>query len=570
MTDYAYPAYAEDVAAQRIPTGPYARMAAERYLRMRERADRMDGYRFNSQAAHRAIAWFPRYLRIPTMERYGRFHLSPYQQFIVANLIGFEVWDKRAGHWHRQFRYAYTVVARKNGKTTFGAGFALYMAFGDREPAPQVYFAAVDGKQAREGFEMAGTITRESPHMAYVDVHVNRIRLLDTSARIQVIAKNPRAADGKIPHLIVCDEFNLWDRQDMWDVLYSSMRARKQPLLLTISYAGKNRAWVGRGRWNFCARILRRQIENDRWFALMFEIGQDESDWDPKERDLFSEAEWIKTNPNAGISVSYAALETEALAAKQDPDLRPEYYRTTLCMWTTALQNFVLMDLWRRSGRQPIPDLAGRPCYGAIDISKYDDLSACVLVFPPVPGDPHFYVQSQCWIPGDTLQERVAQEGAPYGRWHEDGIIAVTPGPVIDYSYIVDYMHACKDVYDLREISYDPRYALDITAQLIDAYGQEFCYPFRQTFVDFVEPVLQTERLYKSLLLAHGNDEVLNYCAQNVQVERDAQENPMLRKGRHDRFQRIDAFVALAMAVGAAKRAGYTTPEEPPPERIVF
>lgn len=302
----------------------------------------------------------------------------------------------------------------------------------------------------------------------------------------------------------------------------------------------------------------------------MFDIGQDEPDWDAASRDLYAEAEWQKTNPGLGITVTRSALKAEALEAKQDPQKRPSYFRTTLCLWETSLSSFVQMDLWDRCAHIPVPDLTGRLCFGGCDLSKYGDLSAFVLVFPPLPGAPHWYVESQAWIPGDTVIERTREEGAPYRRWAAESKIIPTPGPVIDYGAIADHISVCAEVYQLREVAFDPKFAHDLTGTLMERHGTSFCAEFRQTFVDFSAPIVETERLYRTGLLAHGGDEVLAYCAGNVQVERDAQENPMLRKGRHDRFARIDSFVALVMAVGRAKLGGHGGARMPPPDRITF
>lgn len=50
---------------------------------------------------------------------------------------------------YRQFREAYVVIARKNGKTLLAAAIAAYMLFADGEYGARVYFCAPKLDQAR-------------------------------------------------------------------------------------------------------------------------------------------------------------------------------------------------------------------------------------------------------------------------------------------------------------------------------------------------------------------------------------------------------------------------------------
>lgn len=73
-----------------------------------------------------------------------------------------------------------------------------------------------------------------------LDRIAHRIRSIPLEAQIEIVTRNIRQADGRLPHLVLCDEFNQWDKEELWDVLQSAMRGRKQPLILCISYAGQH------------------------------------------------------------------------------------------------------------------------------------------------------------------------------------------------------------------------------------------------------------------------------------------------------------------------------------------
>ncbi len=76
--------------------------------------------------------------------------------------------------------------------------------------------------------------------------------------------------------------------------------------------------------------------------------------------------------------------------------------------------------------------------------------------------------------------------------------------------------------------------------------------PFGQGFKDLSPAVDVLERLVEEGKLRHGNHPVLAMAAANAKVEMDAAGNRKLSKRRS--IGRIDPIVALAMALGVAKR----------------
>ncbi len=63
----------------------------------------------------------------------------------------------------RQYNYAYLEIPKKNGKSTIGAGIALYHTFADGEQRGEVYGAAADKVQASLIFDIAVDMIDHSP-----------------------------------------------------------------------------------------------------------------------------------------------------------------------------------------------------------------------------------------------------------------------------------------------------------------------------------------------------------------------------------------------------------------------
>jgi phage terminase large subunit-like protein len=87
-----------------------------------------DGFWFDESAAERACEFFERFLRHAKGEWAGRpFALSEWQRRdIIRPIFG---WKRPDGT--RKYRKVYVEVPRKNGKSTLGAGIALYLLFSD-------------------------------------------------------------------------------------------------------------------------------------------------------------------------------------------------------------------------------------------------------------------------------------------------------------------------------------------------------------------------------------------------------------------------------------------------------
>lgn len=128
--------YIEGVLDGTVIAGELVRLAVKRHLVDLQRGGKR-GLHFDETKAHDAVEFFS-YLKHSKGEWAGQtFVLAPWQTFIVWVLFG---WMKKNGT--RRFRTAYVEVARKNGKSTAGAGIGLKLAFADDESGAEVFSAA--------------------------------------------------------------------------------------------------------------------------------------------------------------------------------------------------------------------------------------------------------------------------------------------------------------------------------------------------------------------------------------------------------------------------------------------
>ena len=96
-------------------------------------------------------------------------------------------------------------------------------------------------------------------------------------------------------------------------------------------------------------------------------------------------------------------------------------------------------------------DLEGRVCYGGLDLSSTTDITAFVLVFPPMGEDDKFVVLPYFWIPEDTLELRVRRDHVPYDVWERQGKLMTTEGNVVHYGFIEKFIERLGERFNIRE-----------------------------------------------------------------------------------------------------------------------
>ena len=119
------------------------------------------------------------------------------------------------------------------------------------------------------------------------------------------------------------------------------------------------------------------------------------------EAELDDDEAWIKANPNLGVSVKLVDLRHKVNQAKSMPAQMNAILRLRFNIWTQAEKRWIHPDKWATCGKVEVreEDLAGRSCYGDLDLSSTTDISSLILVFPPIEEDEPYKVLCRCWIP---------------------------------------------------------------------------------------------------------------------------------------------------------------------------
>jgi len=528
------------VLAGRQVACKWVRLACQRHTRDLETGDER-GLHFDESAAMVAIAFF-RLLKHSKGEWAGKtMHLEPWQQFIVASLFG---WKREDGT--RRFRTSYAEIARKNGKSTLAAGIGLFLLLADNEAGAEVYSAATKREQARISHGEATRMAKTSPQIRrMVRVFKDNIHIVDTASKFEPLGADSNTMDGLNVHGAIIDEVHAHKTRETWDVLETATGSRRQPLMFAITTSGFDRHTLCWTQHEYTEKILSAVIEDDSWFGIIFTL--DEGDvWE-------DEVNWIKSNPNLGVCKKLDDMRRKAGRAKEMPAALNAFLRLELDIWTQAETKWVNIDHWTQCGAMVDAEgLRGRTCYAGLDLSSNTDVSALDLVFPPQAEGDDYQVLCRFWIPEESMQERVHNDRVPYDAWVRQGYVTATPGNVIDYGYILAQIDEDMQAYDVQELAFDRWGATKIQTDLMELGGEEFLVQFGQGFASMSAPMKELEKLILGHKLAHGNNPVLTWMADNLVARQDPAGN--IKPDKDKSREKIDGVVALIMALDRALR----------------
>jgi len=444
----------------------------------------------------------------------------------------------------RQYRTAFIAIPRKNGKSTLSAAIALKMLFADGEPGAQIFSAAADKDQARIVFNAAWRMIEASPALLKRSrrYRVGTIEVPSTGSIYRVLSADAFSKHGLNAHGVLFDELHAQPNRELWDVLTTSVGARRQPLIIAITTAGYDRNSICYEVWNYAEQVLSGVIEDPTFFGYIKSAPPD-ADW----RD---ERVWREVNP--AIESGFRSIEEMrelARRANHTPALQNTFRRLYLDQWTSQETRWLDLAAWDATAGLVVADkLKGRVCYAGLDLASTTDLAALCLVFPMEDGT--FEVLPYFWIPAENIEERVKRDRVPYDVWVRQGLIQATPGNVIDYKAIRLKLDELSKVYNIREVGYDRWGAVQLSQDL-DAAGFTVV-PIGQGFASLSSPTKELLNLVLAGRLRHGGNPVLRWNADNVVVRQDPAGN--IKPDKSKSRERIDGVVALIMGLDRAIR----------------
>lgn len=470
-----------------------------------------------------------------------KFELIDWQEQIVRDLFGI-----KKPNGYRQFNTAYIEIPKKQGKSELAAAIALLLTCEGEERA-EVYGCAADRQQASIVFEVAADMIRMCPSLnrrCKILAATKRIVYLPTNSFYQVLSAEAYSKHGFSVHGLIFDELHAQPDRKLFDVMTKgSGDARQQPLSFLITTAGTDIHSICYEQHQKAKDTLEGRKIDPTFYPVIFGAEMDEDWTDPKV--------WKKANPSLGITVQMEKVQAAFESARQNPAEENTFRQLRLNQWVKQAVRWMPMEKWDECKSDFIPkDLEGRVCYGGLDLSSSNDITAFVLIFPPIENDPYYYVLPYFWIPEENMEKRITKDHVPYDVWEKGGYLNATEGNVIHYGFIESFIEELGTHFNIKEIAFDRWGAVQMTQ---DLEGMGFnVIPFGQGFASMSPSTKELMNLVLAKSLKHNGHPVLRWMMDNVCVRVDPAGNIKMDKSKST--EKIDGAVALVMALDRAIR----------------
>lgn len=414
---------------------------------------------FDERKANKAICFIENFCH-HSEGRHDLLKLEIWQKAIVSAIFG--IMDPETGY--RQFREIFIVVARKNGKSLFAAALSAYMAYVDGEYGAKIYFLASKLEQANIVCDAFFQIVQSDDELNEITKkRQSDIYIKEYNTSIKKIAFNSKKSDGFNPQMVVCDEMEAWQGQqgiDQYEVMASAMGARKQPLLLSISTAGKINGGAYDELMTRSTSFLKGNSREKRILPFLYII-DDVEKWDSLE-------ELKKSNPNLGVSVTEAFYEEQIAIAKDSLPKKAEFlmkYCNIKQNNSVAWLNYIDVHKAFSNIHFVLEDFRGCFCVGGIDLSRTTDLTAASIV---IYRNGKNHVITKFFMPKKRFEEAVDEDNVPYGIYKEKGFLAISGKNKVDYKDVYQWFIDLVKIYKIRplKVGYDKYMAHELVDEM--------------------------------------------------------------------------------------------------------
>lgn len=530
MIDEKYKSYARDVLGGKVVACEYVRLACSRYLSWFDKEDRY----FDSKSVDKVVNFLQK-LPQGTGKFVGKpLVLQDWQKWVVASIYGFKWCSDNT----RVIREVYIEVARKCGKSTLAAGLMLYHLVADGESESQCIFAANSFAQAQLAFTMSRNFVESiDKNSKYFKYYRDSIKFPLTKSIMKVVSSDAEKLDGLNCSAFCLDEYHAAVNNNVANVLTSSTGMRTQPMMLYITTAGfdmSNPCY--QLRENFIG-ILEGKLQDDSVFCAIYTLD--------KEDDIEDPANWVKCQPNLGLTVTESYIQSQLQKAKNTPLLMTNFKTKLLNIWCSNEKGEWIPSKYIQDSMTTIdlqdPKFYGCTGYLGIDLSSTSDITAVSLL---IPSDNTIYLKSWYYLPESALVE--SSNADKYKFWKERGLLTITEGNVVDYNKVIDDIQEISKIIPIECISYDQWQSTMAIIKLTELGFN--CQPYSQTIGSMNRPTRHLEMIARNGTLVLDKNLITSWMYANCELLEDSNGN--IKPIKTNKEKKIDGVHSSLNALG--------------------
>lgn len=379
---------------------------------------------------------------------------------------------------------------------------------------------------------------------------VQSIACRQNNGTIKSIASKAITQDGLNPHCSIIDELHAHENRKLFDVLKSARGARKNPLSWYITTAGYNMLGVCYEQRTLVTRVLEGKDRIDHYFGIIYSLDVKEpGDSKSKSDDPFYEPNWIKANPNLGVSVDIEEFRSYAKEAKVSPLSQGEFKTKKLNLWVNAAAAWINMELWGECADPSldIKDFYGEKCWIGGDLADKNDSVAIALIFRQ---DDSYVIFPYFYLPKDIVLQAADRTTPHYTVWAESGVLTLTDGDTTNYAKIQEDIERFADLFEVQSVIFDQFGSGQISANLNDNGIESII--MHKSAKTFTDPCKELEAKYQVGKIIHPDNPMLNWMAANVVVDMRVDGSLLPKKETRDSQNKIDGIDAIVNGISQA------------------
>lgn len=526
--------YYQQITDGSVTVGRWVRLLYQRIIEGLENKS----FFYDPKKAGKAIAF---------VERFCRHHEGP----LGGQHIKLEVWQKAFlscvfgivdQNGNRQFNEVLLTMGRKNGKTLLASAVATFEAYADDEYGARVYMAAPKLQQASICYDQCYQTIKNEPELERLakkrrtDIYIE-----SSNSSIAPLAFSEKKSDGLNVSCAILDELASWRGASglrFYEVIKSSVGARRQPLILGITTSGYESDGIYDELVLRGTKWLSGDSKEAHLLPVLYMI-DDAEKWN----DI---NELQKANPNLNVSVSAKYLLDELAIAEESISKKGEFITKYACLKQNSSASWLAAEDVRKLRGKAITRemLAGHYCVAGLDLSQTTDLTAACLV---IENGGRLFTVFHFWLPAEKLEEAKARDQMPYDKYIERGWLSLCGDNFVDYHAVFDWFKDTVKSYKLMplQLGYD-RYSSQYLVQDLEAAGFH-CDDVFQGYN--LSPVIkEAEGLIKDGRLLIGDNDLAAAHLLDTAIECDNRNNRQ-RIIKVNRTCHIDGTAALLCAL---------------------
>lgn len=436
----------------------------------------------------------------------------------------------------RRYETATLLIARKNGKTfLIGVIFAILLII---EPKfSEFYSVAADGELSRIVKKELTQLITSSP---LIDKHFKIKRDVVecnlTKSSYKPLNYSNNRLDGRKSNVWLADEVGALPERYAISAMKSSQinMINRLGILISTAYPNVNNPMIE--EVDYAKKVLDGVIEDETYFSLLYEP-DDTKNWKDNDDIIFH------SNPLAlDIPDNLDYLYQQRKLAIEVTSERTNFLTKHLNIFLQSNQDEVYLDTdkWIKCRTEKV-NFNNKEVVVAFDLSLTTDLTAISMMYKE---DNKYFVKAIGFLPEDSLPNR--REKIDYRAAADIGECIITPGAIVDYNMVEDYIRNIENKFNCRIncIVADPFNATQMLLSLAEDYE---VIELKQSYTNLSAPTKEfRNEVYKGNIV-YERSKLFDWNVANAITRKDKSENEMLDKANKNK-QRIDLLAATIFA----------------------